>query len=123
MVNSSTIAVISSRIILPEIYINAALQTSIEDVLQFSLFTLFISIGLSPLDPLKIFTWILRVAGSILIFLAVGNILLKAISKSRFFINRETKFFVSIALALIFASASSILGLSPLFGSLVFQFI
>jgi len=119
MVNSSTIAVISSRIILPEVYINTALQTSIEDVLQFSLFTLFISIGLSPLDPFKIFTWILRVAGSILIFLAIGNILLKAIGKSRSFINRETKFFVSIALALIFASASSILGLPPLFGSFI----
>jgi Kef-type K+ transport system membrane component KefB len=119
MVNSSTIAIISTRITLPEIYINAALQTSIEDVLQFSLFTLFISIGLSPPDPFKIFTWILRIAGSILIFLAIGNILLKAIGKSRFFVDRETKFFVSIALALIFASASSILGLPPLFGSFI----
>jgi Kef-type K+ transport system membrane component KefB len=124
MVNSSTVAIMSARIVLPEISINAILQSSIEDVLQFSLFTLLISIGLisvglSPLDPLKIFTWILRVAGSILIFLAVGDVLLKALSKSRFIVNGENKFFISIALALIFASTSSILGLPPLFGSFI----
>jgi Kef-type K+ transport system membrane component KefB len=119
MVNSSTVAIMAVRIISPEISINAILQSSIEDVLQFSLLTLLMSIGLSPLDPFKIFTWILRVAGSILIFLAVGEILLKALSKSRFIANRENKFFISIALALIFASASSILDLPPLFGSFI----
>jgi len=119
MVNSSTVAIMSARIVLPEISINAILQSSIEDVLQFSLFTLLISVGLSQLDPLKIFTWILRVAGSILIFLAVGDVLLKALSKSRFIVNGENKFFISIALALIFASTSSILGLPPLFGSFI----
>jgi len=119
MINSSTVAIMAVRIISPEISINAILQSSIEDVLQFSLLTLLMSIGLSPLDPFKIFTWILRVAGSILIFLAVGEILLKALSKSRFIANRENKFFISIALALIFASASSILDLPPLFGSFI----
>ncbi|MEM2698391.1 MAG: cation:proton antiporter [Ignisphaera sp.] len=99
---------------------SAFIQTSMEDLLQFILFTLVFAVGISvTLDLFKALVHVFIVVGLSTLLLTVARYLLKFMSRTKlkFIANRENKFVVAVGMAILFASVASAIGLPPLFGA------
>ncbi|MEM0153705.1 MAG: cation:proton antiporter [Ignisphaera sp.] len=99
---------------------SAFIQTSMEDLLQFILFTLVFAVGISvTLDLFKALVHVFIVVGLSTLLLTVARYLLKFLSRTKFIANRENKFVVAVGMAILFASVASAIGLPPLFGAFI----
>lgn len=124
LINGSSMAVAalskSFSNVKPSLYARAVMQTSVEDLLHFTFFTLLFVVGVSLSKiPLEAFVQIIIVAGLIVLLLALSRFLLKFLSRTRFIADRENKFVVATGFAILFASIASAAGLPPLFGAFI----
>jgi len=123
LVNSSSIAVLAIERVNVEVVVEAKnisyIQTQLEDLIQFTLFSVFTSVGLTGLKPEAFLIQIVKVGALTMLLIYVSRYFIKLLSRSPLIINKEGKFFTSIAIALIFTSVATLLGLPPLFGAFV----
>lgn len=123
-INSSSVAVVAlSKLynkISQSIYARAVIQTSVEDLLQFTLFTLLFAVGVSITEtPLGPFVRVVIVAGLAAIFFFTSKLMLGFLSKTKFIDDKENKFLVAVGFAILFASLATATGLPPLFGAFI----
>lgn len=123
LVNSSSIAVLAIERVNVEVGAEAKnisyIQTQLEDLIQFTLFSVFTSVGLTGLKLEELLLQVVKVGALTMLLIYVSRYLIKFLSRSPLIINKEGKFFTSIAIALIFTSIATLLGLPPLFGAFV----
>ncbi|MEM1915665.1 MAG: cation:proton antiporter [Ignisphaera sp.] len=123
LVNSSSIAVLAIERVNVEVVAEAKnisyIQTQLEDLIQFTLFSVFTSVGLTGLKPEAFLIQIVKVGALTMLLIYVSRYFIKFLSRSPLIINKEGKFFTSIAIALIFTSVATLLELPPLFGAFV----
>ncbi|MEM4913383.1 MAG: cation:proton antiporter [Desulfurococcaceae archaeon] len=121
--NSSSIAVLAIERVNVEVGAEAKnisyIQTQLEDLIQFTLFSVFTSVGLTGLKLEELLLQVVKVGALTMLLIYVSRYLIKFLSRSPLIINKEGKFFTSIAIALIFTSIATLLGLPPLFGAFV----
>lgn len=120
LLNSSTMAVVALHKLKPDrdIYERAVLQTSLEDLLQFALFSLLVAA--SPAQyPIEMASNLAKTAGSALLLFLVARYASKALSKSPLTASRVDKFFTLLSFAVLFSALASLLGLPELFGAFV----
>lgn len=124
LINSSSVAVAALSKSFPNtsspLYARAVVQTSTEDLLQFTFFTLLFVAGVSlSKTPLEAFTHIIIIAGLTVLLLSFSRLMLRFLSRTRFIADKENKFVVSIGFAILFASMASAAGLPALFGAFI----
>ncbi|MEM1546839.1 MAG: cation:proton antiporter [Candidatus Methanomethylicia archaeon] len=120
IVNSSTIAIVAiSKVNISNIRSLAITQTSLEDLMQFALFTVLMVAGFSSFQSVQIVSWLLRIGGLTIFFLLISKYSLRFLARSPFIRDKEGRFFLSIIVALLFATIASIIGLPPLFGAFI----
>lgn len=122
LINSSTFTVVALQKIKisNEAYERSVLQTSLEDVLQFSLFSLLIMTPIAvSTTPIQVLTRVVQVAGSILLIFILARTAMIMLSKSPVVRSKLDKFFVLIATALLFSAVASLLNLPELLGSFI----
>ncbi|MEM4584535.1 MAG: cation:proton antiporter, partial [Ignisphaera sp.] len=123
LVNSSSMAVLAIERVNVEVVAEAKnisyIQTQLEDLIQFTLFSVFTSVGLTGLKLEELLLQVVKVGALTMLLIYVSRYLIKFLSRSPLIINKEGKFFTSIAIALIFTSIATLLGLPPLFGAFV----
>lgn len=123
LVNSSSIAIVflerTALTITPGVRHAAYLQTHIEDLMQFTLFTLLVAGGFATWRPIELLVQVIKVGGTILLLFYVLKILLRFLSKSPLMLLRENKFYTSIAIAILSAFTVTLLGLPPLIGAFI----
>lgn len=118
--NSSTVAIISMRRLKlsGDIFERAALQTSLEDLVQFSLFaTLLLSAPTAR--TLDLALELVVIAGKALIVFLVARTTILLLNRSPFIKSREDKFFAMLIIAAAFSVTSSFMGLPELFGAFI----
>lgn len=123
LVNSSSMAVLAIERVNVEVVAEAKnisyIQTQLEDLIQFTLFSVFTSVGLTGLKLEELLLQVVKVGALTMLLIYVSRYFIKFLSRSPLIINKEGKFFTSIAIALIFTSIATLLGLPPLFGAFV----
>lgn len=121
LINSSSIAVLAIERMSVGIDVRgtAYMQTQMEDLIQFTLFSIFTAIGLGGLSPGELLLQIVKVSALIMLLIYISRYMLKFLSRSPLMAGKEGKFFTSIAFTLISTSIATLLGLPPLFGAFV----
>lgn len=95
-----------------------AIQTNIEDVVQFITFTIIFVAGASiKLSFLDFSAQLIMVTGLAILILTLARYLLKFLSRTSFIADKENKFLIAIGSAIFFASIASAINLPPLFGA------
>lgn len=122
LVNSSTVALVAlvkhQHITSEALKERAIIQSSMEDVLQFVLFTLLFIAEISlTRDFIRAATQVVVVIGLTILLFTLGRYLLQFLSKTTFIADKDNKFIISVGTALLFASTASMVGLPPLFGA------
>lgn len=120
LLNSSTAAIVSMRRLKlgREIFERAVLQTSLEDVVQLSLFTALV-FSASERRMLNLATDLVTTAGRAIMLFLIARTVFMLLGKSPFTKTREDKFFTLLITAVAFSALSSIMGLPELYGALV----
>ncbi|MEM0361228.1 MAG: cation:proton antiporter [Sulfolobales archaeon] len=127
MINSSTAAIAtirskgptSSQGFLEGLATNAVVQTSLEDFVQFMLFTVFMSMGFVLVHPAEALWLILGLVATASLFVLASRFVLKPILTSPLAQEKESKFFLSITIAILFATLARFVGLPELFGAFI----
>lgn len=122
LVNSSTVAtatLLRSKLKLPAHLVDrVVMQTSMEDLAQFALFTLMFVAGISIVqDFFRALVQLFTIVGVSIILVMVARYVLTFLSRTKFVSDRENKFVMVVGIAILFASVASVLGLPPLFGT------
>jgi len=122
IVNSSTLAVVALRKsgLRGDVYERAALQTSLEDLLQFVILGLLVTAPqVQRLNAIQALLDALRLAGSVLALFLAARYLSMLLSKSPFTRGRAEKFFTLVVLAMLFSTFAFSLGLPELIGAFI----
>lgn len=124
LVNSSTIALATlekRHCSVSEALIDRAiLLTNIEDALQFILFTLLFIAGTSLTRNLVQATiQAVAVIGLTAILFTLGKNILRFLSKTKFMVDKENKFVLTVGTAMLFTLIASVAGLPSLFGAFI----
>ncbi|MGC8674930.1 cation:proton antiporter [Fervidicoccus sp.] len=97
----------------------ATLQFSMEDIVQFSLFSILFSFSSSNVGIISGFQLFLKIAALSLIMFASAYLILRILSSSALVQEKTNKFILSLAIALGYVSISQYFGLPPLFGAFI----
>lgn len=123
LVNSSSIVVLAIERINVEVAEEAKsiayVQTQLEDLIQFTLFSIFTSVGLTGLKLGELLLQIVKVGALTMLLIYISRYFIRFLSRSPLMGSKEGKFFTSIAVALVFTSIATLLELPPLFGAFV----
>lgn len=123
LVNSSTAVVVAltkGRGVLGHIVDRVVIQTSAEDLAQFTLFTVMFTVGTATrIGFIAALKQVVIVVGLMLLLLFLGRALLGLLRRAPFVRDRENRFIVALGTAILFASTASALGLPPLFGAFI----
>lgn len=122
-INSSSIAVLALEKLDINIDTNtkniAYIQTQLEDLIQFIVFSMITAGGVGILQPMQLLIQITKVSGLVVLLLYLSKYMLKWLSRSPLTLSKENKFFISIAITLIFTSIATLIGLPSLLGAFI----
>ncbi|MEM0292903.1 MAG: cation:proton antiporter [Fervidicoccaceae archaeon] len=97
----------------------AAFQTSLEDMIQFFLFSMILTVGSSPLTLQDVVLSLIKLSGSALFLYFLSTRALRRLQGSSFLGNPTNKFLLALLMALLFSTISDAMGLPSFFGAFI----
>lgn len=125
MTNSSTAVIASTRLrgflytISEKTTASIAVQTNFEDLAQFILFTILMSTSFALIRPTQVAWLVFSTIATAALFVLASRFVLGFIMASPLARERDGKFLLSIAIAILFGAVARFFGLPELFGAFI----